>query len=156
MAISPSVTAAVKKFSGKPLGIASKALGVASVAALVYDAHMNGKERAIIKDQKDSTDRFMRQYQQYRVSDSESTVVCNLKKLWFDIEQGFPFYQPVSRASGYLEGATKTVVKNLPVVGLSAVALKSKTWVGKAAGVGLALTGLSTLLFDVFGIGNKS
>ena len=34
MAINPKITSALKTFSGKPLGVMSKALGVASVASV--------------------------------------------------------------------------------------------------------------------------
>ena len=50
MAINPKITSALKTFSGKPLGVMSKALGVASVASVVYDAHVNAVERAKYTD----------------------------------------------------------------------------------------------------------
>lgn len=155
MAISPNITTALKNFSGKPLGVMSKALGVATVASVIYDAHVNAKEKAIVTDNLESVDRFSKQYDQYMSSTKESATVCKLKKHWFDFQQNFSLYHPVSKTKGYVGGFLNTAINELPVIGLSALALGSKSWVGKASGVMLALNGIKTLFVDVFGIGAK-
>lgn len=155
MAISPKITTALKNFSGKPLGVMSKALGVASVASVVYDAHINAKERAIVTDNLESVDRFSKQYDQYMSSTKESATVCKLKKHWFDFQQNFSLYHPISKTKGYVGGFLDTAINELPVIGLSALALASKNWVGKTAGVMLALNGVKTLFVDVFGVGSQ-
>lgn len=155
MAISPNVTTALKKFSGKPLGVMSKALGVATVASVIYDAHVNAKERAIVTDNLDSADRYSKQYDQYMSSTKESATVCKLKKHWFDFQQNFSLYHPISKTKGYVGGFLNTAINELPVIGLSALALASKSWVGKASGVILALNGIKTLFVDVLGVGSK-
>ena len=155
MAISQNVTTALKKFSGKPLGVMSKALGVATVASVIYDAHVNAKEKAIVTDNLESVDRFSRQYDQYMSSTKESATVCKLKKHWFDFQQNFSLYHPISKTKGYVGGFINTAINELPVIGLSALALASKSWLGKASGVMLALNGIKTLFVDVLGVGAK-
>ncbi len=155
MAISPNITTALKKFSGKPLGVMSKALGVATVASVIYDAHVNAKEKAIVTDNLESVDRFSRQYDQYMSSTKESATVCKLKKHWFDFQQNFSLYHPISKTKGYVGGFINTAINELPVIGLSALALASKSWLGKASGVMLALNGIKTLFVDVLGVGAK-
>lgn len=155
MSIIPKVTSAIKTFSGKPMGVMSKALGVASVASVIYDSHINGREKAIVTDDLESADRFSRQYKNYMTSTKESATVCGLKKQWFDIQQSFSLYHPASKAKGYFCGFGSTVIKELPVLVLSAVSLASKGILGKTAGVLLALNGVKTLVCDVFGIGSK-
>lgn len=154
--IIPRITSALRTFSGRPLGIMSKALGAAAVASVVYDSHVNGRERANVTDEIESADRFINQYEQYVTSDKQSATVCGLKKKWFDIQQGFSYYHPVSRAKGYLSGFGNTVISELPVIALSVLALGCKNAVSKGAGVLLALHGLKTLFYDVMGIGKKS
>lgn len=155
MAISPNITTALKKISGKPLGVMSKALGVATVASVIYDAHVNAKEKAIVTDNLESVDRFSRQYDQYMSSTKESATVCKLKKHWFDFQQNFSLYHPISKTKGYVGGFINTAINELPVIGLSALALASKSWLGKASGVMLALNGIKTLFVDVLGVGAK-
>ncbi len=154
MASISAITTALKKFSGKPLAVTSKVLGAATVAAVVYDSHVNGKEKAIVTDELESADRFIDQYNNYIVSDKESATVAKMKKGWFDMQQSFSFFHPVSKGKGYLKGFGRTVCNELPAVALSAAALLSKGWVGKASGVLLACNAVKTLVCDVLGIGS--
>ncbi|MCD7878419.1 MAG: hypothetical protein LUG16_00625 [Candidatus Gastranaerophilales bacterium] len=153
-AIIPKITSAAKKFSGKPLAVTSKVLGVAAAASVIYDAHVNGKEKAYACDSKDSADRYFNQYSQYMDCEKESGTLAKLKKLWFDSQQNFSYYHIGSKSKGYLSGVGHTLVNNLPLIGLSAAALKFKN-VGKLAGVALIVHGTKTLLYDVMGIGKK-
>lgn len=154
MAVIPKVTTALKTFSGKPLSIASKMLGVATCAAVVYDSHINGRERAYTTDDLETGDRFFNQYKQYMTSEKESGTISKMKKFWFGVQQDFPFYHIGSRAKGYIKGFGNTFLKSLPLIALSAVALKFKT-AGKFAGVALAAAGVKTFLYDVVGIGSR-
>lgn len=156
MAIVPKLTSAIKSFSGKPLGIMSKALGVASVASVVYDSHVNGREKAIVTDNIESADRFTKQYNNYMTSSKESATVCGLKKQLFDFQQSFSLYHPISKAKGYCLGFGNTIIGELPVLLMSAAALISKGVIGKTAGVLLAATGIKTLVCDVLGVGSKT
>lgn len=155
MSVIPKVAGAIKTFSGKPLGVMSKALGVATVASVIYDSHVNAKEKAVVTDEIESADRFSKQYNNYLTSTRESATVCKLKKHWFDIQQSFSLYHPTSKAKGYFSGFSSTVVKNAPLVALSAITLASKGILGKTAGVLLAFNGVKTLVCDVFGIGSN-
>ena len=154
MASISAITTALKKFSGKPLAVTSKVLGAATVASVLYDSHINGREKAIVTDDIESADRFIDQYNNYIVSDKESATVAKLKKGWFDMQQGFSFFHPISKGKGYLTGFGKTVCNELPNVVLSAVALKSKGWLGKASGVLLAANAVKTIVCDVLGVGS--
>lgn len=154
MSVISSITSTAKTLSGRPLGIASKALGVATVASVVYDAHINGRERAYSTDEINTADRFSNQYKQYTTMEKGSATVAKLKKAWFNTQQNFSYYHLFDRTKGYFSGFGKTIVDNLPVLGLSAVALCFKN-VGKVAGGLLALNGIKTLLYDVMGIGAK-
>ncbi len=154
MAAIAKISSALKTFSGKPLGYMSKALGVATVASVIYDAHVNGKERAYSLDEMESGDRFFNQYKQYMTSEKESATICKLKEMWFNLQQDFPFYHLTSKAKGYGIGAGYTIIRDLPLLALSAIALKFKT-AGKVSGVLLALNGIKTFLYDVAGLGSK-
>lgn len=154
MASISAITTALKKLSGKPLAVTSKVLGAATVASVLYDSHINGREKAIVTDDIESADRFIDQYNNYIVSDKESATVAKLKKGWFDMQQGFSFFHPISKGKGYLTGFGKTVCNELPNVVLSAVALKSKGWLGKASGVLLAANAVKTVVCDVLGVGS--
>ncbi len=150
----PRITTAAKKFSGKPLGVMSKAIAVATCASVLYDSHINGRERAYSLDEVESADRFYNQYKQFMTSERESATICKLKKIWYNMQQDFPFYHITSRSKGYFAGAGNTLLKNLPLIGLSAVALKFKN-AGKIAGVLLGINALQSVLYDVMGIGAK-
>ena len=154
MAVIPAIVSGAKKFAGKPMGVASKALAVATTAAVIYDSHINGRERAYSLDEIDSADRYYNQYKQYMTMDKESATISKLKKWWFNLQQSFSYYHIMSRSQGYLSGFGQTIINNLPLIGLSAVALKFKK-VGKVAGALLAANGLKTLVYDVMGIGAK-
>ena len=150
----PAIKSAAKKISGKPLGIASKVLGVATAASVLYDAHINGRERANSLDSVNSADRYYNQYKQYMTLEKESATLAKMKKWWFDVQQNFSYYHIVTRAKGYLSGFSQTLVSDLPLLGLSAAALKFKN-AGKVAGTLLAANGVKALLYDVMGIGAK-
>ena len=154
MASISGITTALKKFSGKPLAVTSKVLGAATAAAVLYDAHSLGREKAIVTDDIESADRFIDQYNNYIMSDKESATVAKLKKGWFDMQQSFSFFHPVSKAKGYVAGFGKTLCTELPAVALSVTALASKSWIGKTAGVLLAGNAIKTLVCDVMGVGS--
>ena len=151
MASISSVTTALKTFSGKPMGVISKVLGAATCAAVVYDAHINGRERAGVQDTNDTADRFENQFNQYMVSDKQSATLCKMKKIWYDFQQDFPYYHVVSRTKGYVGSFFSTLIKDSPLIALSVLAIKTKN-VGKIAGALLAGHGLKTFLYDVMGI----
>lgn len=145
------VTSAIKTFSGKPMGVISKVLGAATCAAVVYDAHINGKEKAGVTDMNDTADRFENQYNQYLVSDKESATICKFKKFWYNVQQDFPYYHVVSRTKGYVGSFVSTLIKDSPLIALSVLAIKTKN-VGKIAGALLAGHGIKTFLYDIMGI----
>lgn len=154
MAVIPAIVSGAKKFAGKPMGVASKALAVATTAAVLYDSHINGRERAYSLDELDSADRYYNQYKQYMTLEKESATIAKLKKWWFNLQQSFSYYHIFSRSKGYLSGFGQTIINNIPVLALSAVALKFQT-AGKVAGALLAASGLKTLVYDVMCIGAK-
>ncbi len=154
-AVTPKVINAAKKFSGKPLAVTSKILGAAAIASVVYDSHVNGREKANYCDEIDTTSRTLNQYKQYMSSDKNSASLNKLKKVWYDIQQSISYYSLGSRVKGYTSGAGKTILGELPILALSAIALKFKK-IGKVAGVLLGLNGIKMLLFDVIGIGKKN
>lgn len=149
-----AITNTLKKFSGKPLAITSKALGVASVAAVIYDSHVNGKIKADSTDVNATGDRYFKQYKQFMSTDKNSASVNKLKRVWYDMQQNFSYYHPFYKTKGYLSGFGKTLLNELPIIGLSAIALKCKK-IGKAAGVLLGINAVKVLLFDVLGIAKE-
>lgn len=150
----PHVKSAVKKFYGKPMTVTSKVLGVASTAAVIYDAHINGRERAFSYNDNKSADVFFNQYKQYMTSKKDSATISRMKKWWFGVQRSFPLDNVFYKACGYLSGFGKTVTREMPVLALSALTLAPKnTTVNKVAGTLLAVNGLNTLLTDVIGIG---
>ena len=152
--VTPKVVNAAKKFSGKPLAVTSKILGAAAIASVVYDTHVNGRENANACEQVDTADRMLNQYKQYMSSEKSSASINKFKKMWYDFQQSTSYYSLASRVKGYVSGAGKTLLGALPIIGLSAVALKFKT-AGKVAGALLGLHGIKTLLYDVAGVGKK-
>lgn len=149
----PKIATAVKKFSGKPLAVMSKAIGAASVAAVVYDSHVNAKESSYATDSVESADRFINQYNNYRSSNTQSATISAMKSKWYDIQQSFSYYHPISKIKGYLSGFGGTIVTQAPVLALSALSLCCKGIVSKTAGLALALHSVKTILCDVVGIG---
>ncbi len=150
----PHVKSAVKKFYGKPMTVTSKVLGVASTVAVIYDAHINGKERACSYNENKSADVYFNQYKHYMGSSKDSATLCKMKKWWFNVQRDFPLDNVFYKACGYLSGFGKTVARELPVLALSTLTLAPKnTTVNKVAGTLLAANGLTTLFTDVMGIG---
>ena len=155
MSVIPKITSALRKFSGKPMGIMSKALGAATCAAVIYDAHYNGKYTAQNRDTRDSADRFEKEFKQYMTTDKDSSIICRLKKDWFDSQMTLSTPHLLSRAGGYICGFSNTIFASLPLIALSAVSIKCKT-LGKIAGVLLAGHGIKTYAYDILGKGSRA
>ncbi|MBQ3640848.1 hypothetical protein II906_02815 [bacterium] len=155
----PKVAKGIKKFAGTPLAVASKAIGAACVAGVLYDSHVNAREKAIVKDENDTANRLYSQHKMSIMSGKESAVLCNLKRRYFDVQQAYPFYHINSKTQGYISGFSKTIVKDAPILALSAIAIfcnsKSKVLgpVGKIAGVALAAIAARQVSSDVLGYG---
>lgn len=147
----------IQKFGGKPLAITSKALGVATLASIVYDAHVNGRERSYAVDSDVSANRLYNQFNQYSRMEKSSATLAKFKKMWFNAQRNFAHYDIAPKVFGYLAGVGQTLFDNLHLIGLSAVALKSdmKSKLGKAAGILIALNGINTFLCDVIGFKNS-
>ena len=155
MSVVPKIAKSLSTFSGKPLGVISKALGAATCAALLYDAHYNGKETAKNRDTMDSADRFEKEFKQYMTCDKESATLCKFKKDWFDSQLTLSCPHIFSRVGGYLGGFSSTLLAHLPLIALSAVSIKCKT-LGKVAGTVLAANGVKTYMYDVLGKGSRA
>ena len=152
-AVTSAVASGVKKFYGKPMSVTSKVLGVATTAAVIYDSHINGRERACAMEEIKSADRFYNQYKNFMTSEKSSATVCKMKKWWFDVQRSWPLDNIVYKTGGYLSGFGRTLARELPVLALSTLALVPKNkLVNKVAGTFLAINGLQTLLTDVMGI----
>ena len=148
-----------KGLSSRKMEVASKALGFATCASVVYDMHVNGKEKAISLDNIETADRYENNYKHFMFMNKPSQTVADLKSWWFDMQNSFSWFHVISRLSGYFYGASQTVLSNLPEIGLSVLALKTKKHpvLGKTAGVLLGVNAVKTLLHDVMGVGsNKS
>ena len=145
-----SVKSVVKKLGDKPLLYGSKAIGVVATAAVLYDAHVNGKENAIVKDEIDTSNRIYRQFDQYLKSDSCSATIAKMKTSWFDIQRAFPFDHSTSKVLGYLGGFGRTILVNSPVIVLSALStLCPNQTVSKVAGSMLGLYGAKVVADEV-------
>ena len=154
MAVIPAITSAVKKFYGKPMHVTSKVLGVATTAAVIYDSHINGRERAYAMNEIKTADTFYNQYKNYMTLEKDSATLCKMKKWWFNVQRDFPFDNFAYKTGGYVSGFGRTVARELPVLALSALSLIPKNpTVNKVAGTLLATKGLYTFLTDVVGIG---
>ena len=152
--ISPNMTktikTAAKKLAGTPLLYASKGLAIATTAAVLYDAHVNGKENAIVQDEADTANRVYNQYLQKFTSNSNSATISKMKDVWFEIQQSFPFNHSTSKALGYIGGFSTTVAKNIPAIALSAVSILAKNpKISKTAGCLLGAYGAMVLSSQV-------
>ncbi len=154
--IIPKVGRAAKRFSGKPLAVTSKVLGAATIASVLYDSHINGKEKAYSLERNNMADRYQSQYEQYMSMDKASATTAALKKWWFDSLQSTNIPNIIDKIKGYAGGFGSTTLSGIGKIGLSAVALKSKGKLGKIAGVALLIDGLKNILHDVMGIGNTN
>ncbi len=155
--LTTGITAAakgIKKFSGKPLGVMSKAMGVAAIGGVLYDSHVNGRDYACIEDEKGTADKYYNQFMNYSKSDTQSATVAGLKKGYLNIQRNFTYYHPIFRTKGYIKEFGKTLIGNLPILGTATVALACKH-VGKAAGVLLSIHSIRTLVYEVAGVGKK-
>ncbi len=152
-----SVINAAKKISKKPLSVASLGIGAACAASVVYDTHINGKEKALADDRIYGADRLFKQHKQFMEMDKSSASLAKAKSLYYDSQFACSYYHLYTKLKGYIKGAGQTLINALPVVGLSALAIKfHKNIVGKASGILLGVHAVKTLLYDVVGIGNKS
>lgn len=143
------ITTALKKFSGKPLAITSNVIAAASVASVIYDAHISGKEESVVKYERDVSNKLYNNYKQYIGSSSGSATVAQLKKWWYNTKQDYTLDNQASRVVGYASGAMNKIGPNLPVLGLSAIALLGKKIFCKLAGGLLALNAAKIIASDV-------
>ena len=150
-----SIGSAAKRFSGRPLEISSKFLGAASIAAVLYDAHKNGKETALVRDTLDTADRYEGSLSDFGSMNKKSPSIAKAKGVWFRMHASNSWRHMFSRLSGYLEGAAKTLAGDIPQIVFSVIALKTKNHplAGKLSGVLLALNAAKTFIFDIAGIG---
>lgn len=145
-----SAKTVAKKLAGKPLLYGSKAIGVVATASVLYDAHVNGRENAIAKDNTDTANRIYRQFDNYLKSDSGSATIAKMKNSWFEIQRAFPFDHSTSKILGYLGGFGMTIAQNIHVVALSALAtLCPNQTVSKVAGSMVALYGAKVVADEV-------
>lgn len=144
-----NITTALKKFSGKPLAVTSKMLAAATVASVIYDSHVCGKEESNVKYERDSANKMHNNYKQYISSNSGSATVGMLQKLWFDSKQDYTVDNQLSKVKGYISGFTTKLIPNLPVLGLSGVALLGKKAFSKISGALLGLNIAKILICDV-------
>lgn len=143
-----------RKIAGRPLGIASKAIGAATIASAVYDAHVNGAERADTYDSKATANRMYNQNHLYNTMNKKSATIAQFKKYWYDFNQCSSYSHLKNRAVGYFGEFGSTIAANAVNLALAGVALKFKR-AGKVAGVLLALNAAKTFVFDVAGVGAK-
>ena len=148
--ISPAMTknlkTTAKKLGGAPLLYASKGLAVVTTAAVLYDAHVNGVDRARIKDSTDTANRVYNQYRQKHMSKSNSATISKMKDMWFEVQQAFPFNHSTSKVLGYIGGFSATLIKNIPAIALSVVSVAAKNpTVSKVAGCLLGAYGAAVL-----------
>ena len=148
--VTNKLTNVAKKLSGKPLLYGAKAMGVVATAAVLYDAHVNGVERAIVKDDVDTANRVYNQHYQSRTSDHNSATIAKMKNVWYDMQQAFPFNHSTSKVFGYMAGFGMSLVKNIPVLALSAVSVLAKNPIAsKVAGSLVAAYGAKVVFDDV-------
>lgn len=153
--IKNTVVNGAKSFVGKPMKVASKVVGAGTIASVLYDAHVNGKEKAFVNDDLNSADRFYKLHKQYMTSEKNSATVCQMKRGWFlgQMTNGCAHF--FNKIGGYLGGVGETLFNNVPRLLLSAVALRFDK-LGKVAGTLLTLDWGKTYLLDVIGIGAKN
>ena len=134
--------------------IISKIAGGLSLFSCLTDAHKTGLIYANNEYAKASGDTFISCSLGAQKADKISSKDAQ-RKNWLlrnnflgGINEGF------AKVGGYFKGFGNSIVRYLPNIALSAVALKFQT-AGKVAGALLAASGLKTLVYDVMGIGTK-
>ncbi len=153
--IKNTAVTAVKKFSGKPMAVTSKIIGAGTIASVLYDAHINGRERAYTLDEQNSGDRLCNLHKQYMTSNKNSATISQMKKGWFYAQMSNGCAHSANKISGYLGGFGETLFNNIPKLLVSAVALRFQK-LGKIAGALLGVDWAKTYLVDVVGLTAKS
>ena len=150
MAISKTeITTFVKNLPKKtPLVVGSKVLGAATIASIIYDAHVNGREKAYTDDEIYSAERYTNLYKQYMTSSKESATLSQLKKGWFVGQQSSSWFHFTTKARGYITGFGNTILNELPRLAVSSAAIAFKK-VGLAAGAVLAGSWAKTFLISI-------
>ncbi len=148
------VPALTKKISGKPLETASKVVGAGVIVSSIYDAHVNGAERADIFDSINTANKMHNDYKQYISLDKESATLAKLKRYWYDIKQNTIDFHFMNKTRGYLGSFSSTILSNTLNILLAVAAIKMKK-AGKIAGTILTLHAAKTVLFDVLELGRK-
>ncbi len=157
--INTQIINAAKKLAGKPLAAASKVIGGATIASVIYDSHVNGKEKSNITDEVNSANRLYNLNKNYYTINKESATIAAMKKGWYlgQMTNGTSHF--INNVKGYIVGAGMTIFNNAPMLALSAIAVRigkiGKIPVGKLAGAVLGLSWVKTFLVDVVGIANQ-
>lgn len=158
--ISPTVVNIAKKLAGKPMAAASKIIGAATIASVVYDSYVTGKEKAIVTDETESGNRLFNLNKQYLTMNGESATVAAMKKGWYLSQMTNSTCHLLNKIGGALMGAGQTIFNEAPMIALSAIAISfgkvGKIPVGKIAGSLLGLSWAKTFLYDVLGFGNNN
>ena len=149
-----SVIDKIKPYTGQPLELTSKALGFFTLGSIIYDCHINGKEKAVVTDRLNTVDRFERNYKQYMTMQKSSQSIADAKGMLFSMQRKGHWHHLISKITGYVTGVGKTLLGNLPEIVLSVLALKTKNHkiLGKTAGVLLGINALKSFLSDIIGI----
>ncbi len=153
--IKNSTISAAKKFAGKPMAITSKIVGAGTIASVLYDAHINGRETAYTQDEINSADRLYNLHKQYMTSDKNSATISQMKKGWFLSQMTNGCAHFGYKAKGYLSGFGETLFNNIPRLFASAIALRFNK-LGKVAGALLTADWAKKYFIDVIGISSKS
>lgn len=144
----------IKTIRDNPLEYASKAIGVTSLSLVTYDAHMLGKEKAAVADRIEAADRFQSNYKQYMSMSKPSQSLSDFKSLWFSMKRNLSFPRMLSKMGGYIKGVARTILSNLPEIGLSILALTAgkNPRIGKISAALLCASGIKSILSDIIGV----
>ena len=118
--------------------LAIKAVGIAGLGAVAWDAHSAAKSKGSMSEKYYKTESLKKSYMNHSKADSASFVKDAAKKrmLAFETDENFSGF--FTHIKGYVDGFASMALNDAVPLGLSLGALITpKCWLSKAFGIGL-------------------
>lgn len=137
------------------LNYLTKAVGVAGLGLIAYDAHYAGKMEAPVYEKNHKAESLADRYIDDTKLESPSVIQSAVKKRLFQYNMDENLTGFFTSTAGYLKGFTSMLVGNVVPLGLSVGTFLGKGTFSKLCGAGLIAYGGIFLLQEAFGIGKS-
>ena len=136
--------------------IVCKAVGIAGLSAVTYDAFAIAKHHSEAGAAEASADVFMKTVAAERSNSTASHVSGAVQNKIADLRMKNPVVPLFGKVKGFISGFFSTLGDNIIPIGLSSLALATKGFVQKASAWGLGIYGAYILAKEGFGMGKTS